>query len=784
MKIALLGNYPPKACGIGTFSHSLALAILSNLKADEVAEFAEIIAMEDPDDHHDYPAEVTRTIRPQVVSDYRDTADYLNQGGFDLLLLQHEYGIFGGDDGAYLLHLLDRLRIPLIVTFHTVLKEPSYGQRNVLSRIASRAQGVVVMSQLASRLLDSVFQVDTEKIHVIEHGVPVIDSAPIEVLRDRFDWQDRRVLFTFGLLGRGKGIETSIRALPAIVERYPNTLYIVLGKTHPHVLRNNGEEYREYLQDLARELGVSDNLRMISKFADEQELFDCLRAADIYVVPYPNEAQITSGTLAYAVGAGAGIVSTPFWHATELLEDGRGRLFPFNDSQRLAQTILELFDRPDELHEMRDRAAAYGQHLLWPRIGKQYLRAFGQARAAFARYRQRTEVQISLPALKLDHLYRLTDDCGILQHAKYALPNRHEGYCLDDNGRALLLTGMMVNNHLGDKESLQRLADTYISYIFHAQKPEGNFRNFMDFGRSFLETHGSEDSYGRALWGVSYCFAHPPRPDHRELLAEIFIRAIGHLDGMKSPRTLAYGALSLTYFLDHKPGDEAMLNLLDRTCNRLLAHYNDAKREGWNWFESYLTYSNGIIPLALFRALRHLNKDSIRTVAMESTDFLAEQTISDGTLAPVGCHEPYLQDCERPRFDQQPLDAMAMVLLLSEACRHHEMRHHCANLKVAFSWFTGHNEMMVDMYNPETGGCYDGLMAEGVNRNQGAESLLAYLISRVEMEHYCKRDADSPCYDADDAENSDRALRRMLNGFALPETLAGVAENDKKITTG
>ncbi|PPK86139.1 glycosyltransferase involved in cell wall biosynthesis [Neolewinella xylanilytica] len=782
MKIALLGNYPPKACGIGTFTHSLALAILSNLKAGEVSEFAEIIAMEDPADDHQYPEEVSRCIPPQLIQDYRDTADYLNENDFDLLLLQHEYGIFGGDDGAYILHLLDRVRIPVIVTFHTVLKEPSYGQRSVLRRIGRRAQSIVVMSQLARELLRDVFRIEEEKIDVIEHGVPVIESDPIDLIRQRHGWQDRRVLFTFGLLGRGKGIETSIRALPAIVARHPNTLYVVLGKTHPHVLRSNGEEYRNYLQELASELGVADNLRMISKFADEQELFDCLRAADVYVVPYPNEAQITSGTLAYAVGAGAAIVSTPFWHATELLQGGRGKLFPFNDSAALADQILELLDNETERSAMRERAATYGEHLLWPRIGKQYLRVFGKAKVAYARFRQETAVTVSLPQLKLDHLLRLTDDCGILQHAKYATPNRHEGYCLDDNGRALLLTGMLLRKGLGDREALLKLADTYIAYVYHAQNQDGTFRNFMSFDRRFLDKLGSEDSYGRALWGVSYCYANPPRPDQRQLLEEIFIRAIGHLESMRSPRTLAYGIISLTYFLDHKPGDEAMLDLLDRSCNRLVDHYQDSRTDQWHWFENYLTYSNGILPMALFRALRHLNKDRLRVVAAEATDFLVAESITDGVLYPVGCHEPYIQDCDRPRFDQQPVDAMAMVLLLSEACMHPETRHHGKNLKTAFAWFTGQNEMMASMYNPQSGGCYDGLMEAGVNYNQGAESLLAYLISRVEMDNYCRKDPAEPCYEGD--EDTDSALKKLLNGFALPEQLASLAEEVKKITAG
>ena len=775
MKIAFLGNYPPKACGIGTFTNSLARAVLSNLKASTIEEYAEIFVMEDPNDAHVYPGEVTRRIRPQIPQDYRDAADYLNGEGFDLLVLQHEYGIFGGDDGTHIMHLLDKLRIPLIVTFHTVLKEPSFSQRDVLSRIAERAQAVVVMTQLARRLLVEVFNVVEEKVHVIEHGVPVIESAARKELRQQLGWADRRVLFTFGLLGRGKGIETSIKALPAIVEKYPNTLYVVLGKTHPHVIRNNGEEYREYLQDLAVELGVGDNLRMISKFASEQELFDCLRAADVYVVPYPNEAQITSGTLAYAVGAGAGIVSTPFWHAAELLQEGRGKLFPFHGSQVLANTVIELFDQPEALRAMRERAAAYGQHLLWPKIGKQYLSVFGEAKVAFKTYQAQSAKGVELPQLKLDHLVRLTDDCGILQHAKYAIPNRYEGYCLDDNGRGLLLIGMLAETKTADERLLGRLSDTYISYILHAQNLDGTFRNFMGYDRRFIERNGSEDSYGRALWGVSYCLAHPVRADQRPLLHEIFIRAIGHLEGMRSPRTIAYGVLSLSYYLDYEPTDEKMLDLLDRMCNRLIDHYNDSREEGWNWFENYLTYSNGILPFALFRALNHLNQEVIRKVAVESTNFLAEQTIVDGVLSPIGCKQPFVFRNARARFDQQPVDVMCKVLLFSEACRHQDLQPHCANVSIAFAWFTGQNELKAPMYNPETGGCFDGLMETGANHNQGAESLIAYLVSRVEMEKFTQHQSAERAGDV--GTDSEQALRVMLNGFALPSARQDTVEH-------
>jgi glycosyltransferase involved in cell wall biosynthesis len=767
MKIALLGNYPPKACGIGTFTHSLARAILSNLRAESIADFAEVIAMEDPADDHRYPAEVTRTIRPQEAADYRAAADYLNRGGFDLLVLQHEYGIFGGDDGVYILHLLDRLRIPLIVTLHTVLKEPSYGQRSTLRRIGERAQALVVMSQLACSLLEEVFDLPAAKVHVIEHGVPVIDSAPREELRRRLGWADRRVLFTFGLLGRGKGIETSIRALPGIVEQHPDTIYVVLGKTHPHVLRDSGEEYREYLQELAEELGVGDNLEMISKFASEQELFDCLRAADIYVVPYPNEAQITSGTLAYAVGAGAAIVSTPFWHATELLAGGRGRLFPFHDSAELAATVNELLSDDRSLAALRHRAATYGAELLWPAIGHEYIELFGTARVAYDEEEGSQGKPSVPPDIKLDHLLRLTDDCGIVQHAKYAIPNRHEGYCLDDNGRALLLVGMLAERQLADRDQLAKLADTYIGYILHAQNHDGTFRNFMSYDRRFLERTGSEDSYGRALWGVSYCLAHPVRADHRPLLHEIFIRAIGHIEDKRSPRTLAYGVLSLSYFLDYRPGDEAMLDLLDRLCGRLLDHYGDSREEGWSWFENYLTYSNGILPYALYRALNHLNKESIREAADASTAFLAEQTIVDGVCSPIGCAEPYVFRRSRPRFDQQPVDVMCKVLLFDEACRHQQLRPHCRHLRQAFDWFLGRNDLKVPLYNAETGGCHDGLMETGANQNQGAESLLAYLISRVVVQ------APGELPEGEEGERRSRRARKpLVNGFATAELTA------------
>ncbi|NJC27785.1 glycosyltransferase family 4 protein [Neolewinella antarctica] len=736
MRIAILGNYPPKACGIATFTNSLARAILANLPGEDISEFAEIVAIEDAGQQHAYPKEVTRTLPRDERAAYAALADYLNEGGFDLLVVQHEYGIFGGPDGNYLLDLASRLQVPMVMTCHTVLKDPSDGQRSVLRRLCSRADVMVVMSEMARTFLEDVYACSPDKIRVIEHGVPEIKTSPRQALRERFGWQDRRVIFTFGLLGRGKGIETVIRALPEVVAEHPSTLYVVLGKTHPNVVRESGEEYREWLHTLADELGVRDNLLMISEFASEQYLFECLTAIDVYVIPYPNVAQITSGTLAYAVGAGAAVVSTPFWHATELLAEGRGRLFPFHDSDNLSEQLLELLGDEAALATIRATALAYGEHLFWPKIGAEYIQAFDDAKTAYESAKLNPQLGKDsdvVPDLDLAHLLRMTDDCGLIQHAKFATPNRFEGYCLDDNGRALLFTCLALGSKAishQQRKSLISLTEIYLAYIFHAQNEDGSFRNFMSYGREFLEPQGSEDSYGRALWGLAKCVAAPPRKDLGQLAQECFVRAISYLDQKTSPRTLSYGIIALSEYLGARD-DENLLDLLDRSVNRLLNHYQDNRHDDWEWFEAYLTYDNALMPLALYRSLRVLPKKHVRAIARTTTDFLAKYTIINGVPRPVGCHETCHRGATPEQFDQQPLEVMAEVLLHMEAFQRSGRPADERRLRTAYSWFHGNNDLGALLYCAETAGCYDGLTEFGPNKNQGAESLLAYLVSTV-----------------------------------------------------
>ena len=759
MKIALLGNYPPKSCGIATFTNSLLRALHANLRNVALTDFAEVIAIEDAGQHHDYPAEVAYILPRDERDAYTQLADRLNTGGYDLLIVQHEYGIFGGPDGKFLLDLTDRLTIPLMVTCHTVLRDPNDGQRSVLRRLCARAGVMVVMSEMARRFLTEQFSCKPEKIRVIEHGVPEIETESRKILRLKFGWDDRRVLFTFGLLGRGKGIETVIRALPAIVAEHPDTLYVVLGKTHPNVVRDHGEEYREWLHELAAELGVAGNLLMISEFASEQYLFECLRACDLYVIPYPNEAQITSGTLAYAVGAGTAVVSTPFWHATELLSAGRGHLFPFHDHAKLADICLELLSDDEQLQKTRAKALRHGQTIMWPKIGAQYIRNFADARLAFTS-RHTAPATAPLPKLCLNHLQRLTDDCGIIQHAKYATPNRHEGYCLDDNGRALLFTTMTLQRDLlpERRRTLTQLTERYLSYVHHAQNEDGSLRNFMSYDRRFLEERGSEDSYGRALWGLAHCAAHPPRPDLGELANECFVRAVGYLDQTASPRALGYGIIALSEYLGQRPTND-LRDLLDRSVNRLLDHYRDNSSQDWDWFEPYLTYDNAILPLALYRSLRVLDRPEVRRVATATTTFLTELTFVGNVPRPVGCHGACDRERRPAQFDQQPLEAMAQILLYREVYDQEQRPEDARRARVTFAWFTGHNDLETPMYHEATHGCYDGLTAVGANRNEGAESLLAYLIGRVAVDDLRpERRTPEP--------RKQQVLADLLNGYA------------------
>ncbi len=731
MKLVLIGTYPPRECGIGTFTNNLFTSLLGKQEGKESVHEGYVVALNDHDLTYDYPEEVKLTIRQEHQEDYQKAAKFINLSGSDLCILEHEFGILGGQSGVYILPLLHRLEVPLIVTLHTILKTPSYNEKAVLKEICKMASKLVVMSHKAIEFLVDIYGVPEEKIAFIEHGVPDIHFSQ-EISKTEFNLENRKVLLTFGFVGRNKGIETVIRALPAVIEKNPSILYIVLGKTHPNVLRHSGEEYRIFLLRLVKSLQLEKHVLFLNEFIDTQDLFKYLSAADIYITPYLNEAQITSGTLSYAVGVGSACISTPYWHASELLAEGRGRLFNFNDSTSLGSIISELLDNPEKLVELKRKAYDYGRDITWPKTGEKYVTlAKNVVSTGHEKIVKKDTVLdvLILPQFSLNHILRLTDDTGIIQHAKYGIPNLKEGYCLDDNARALLLV-LMAYRQIKDTKALE-LSPIYLSYIHYMQNANGTFRNFLSFNRNYLDEVGSEDSFGRTIWALGYLLGNAPNDAYYQTGRLMFFNAAPNFEKLKSIRGIANAMIGVSYYLISNPSDDSMTERLRNMALNLVRHYKDNETPDWKWFESLLAYDNGILPLALLHSAEILNDEIIKETAISSMRFLTEHTFKDDYLSIIGNEKWYLKDGERSVFAQQPIDAMAMILMYHQAYHLTSEKDYLNKLYTSFLWFLGENDLRMSLYDFETKGCCDGFESYGVNRNQGAESSLAYLISHL-----------------------------------------------------
>ncbi|MEO6346367.1 MAG: glycosyltransferase family 4 protein [Aquaticitalea sp.] len=728
MKIAFVATYPPRECGIGTFTHSLAHAMkYTNDDENEII----IIAMHDNQEIYSFPPEVKITIQQEHQTDYLEAADYINRSGAEVCILEHEFGIYGGQSGVYILPLLHRLHIPLISTLHTILESPSYTEKAILKQICKMSDKLVVMSHKAVQFLEDIYDVLSEKIVRIEHGLPDIHFDK-EKSRAEFKVNNKKLLLTFGFIGRNKGIETVLKALPQVIEKHPEVFYVVLGKTHPNVLRHAGEEYRHYLQVLIKTLKLGNHVLLLNEFVVERELFKYLAACDIYITPYINEAQITSGTLTYAMGSGCVVVSTPYWHAAELLTDNKGCLFDFKDLDGLAKVLNELLDKPDLMNTIQQKAVAYGQDIIWPKIGHRYFELAEQLVSEPTKPEPKKETDIDpllLPPFSLAHIIRLTDDTGIIQHAKFGIPNLKEGYCLDDNSRALLMVCMAYKQK---KNTLAlELMPVYLSYIHYMQNKDGTFRNFLSFNRNFLDEVGSEDSFGRTIWVLGYLMGNAPNDAYYQTARLVFFDAASNFEKLKSIRGIANTMIGISYYLKTNPSDDEMKMCLRRMTDNLIVHFEQNQSENWNWFESLLAYDNGILPLALLHASQVLENKKAKEVAFEAMRFLTTHTLKDGYLSVIGNRQWFVKDKERSIYAQQPIDAMAMVLMYHKAFVITEEREYLEKMFTSFMWFLGENDLRMNLYDFETKGCCDGFEDWGVNRNQGAESSLAYLISHL-----------------------------------------------------
>jgi glycosyltransferase involved in cell wall biosynthesis len=742
-RIAFVGNYLPRECGIATFTTDLCGALATEFGEGRL--FA--IPVNDPDSSYKYPEQVRLELEQEELASYEQAAEFLNFNGNDIVCLQHEYGIFGGAAGRYILTLLRKLKMPLVTTFHTVLREPDANQRIVLEEIAQLSDRLVVMSELAAQLLRDVYAVPAGKIDVIPHGVPDLPFMDPNYFKDKFGTEGKSVLLTFGLLSPNKGIENVIRALPAILARQPNVVYIVSGVTHPHIRRREGERYRESLQALAEQLGVSDHLILNNRFVSAEELVEHVGAADIYITPYRQEAQVVSGTLAIALGAGKAIVSTPYWHAKELLADKRGVLVPFENPDAIAKEVIALLENDAERHAMRKRAYLHSRGTTWPKTAKAYMASFQRAR--FERSLQPkashpddlavmpTESTDRLPELRTKHLEAMTDDTGILQHSIFSVPNAREGYTTDDNARALIVsTGLDHSLIRNDESQHRKLSQRYLAFLWLAFNAEtGRFRNFLGYDRKWLENIGSEDSHGRALWALGTVLGQSKDAGLRGAAGRLFEAAVPPALAFTSPRAWAFSVLGMQAYLERFPGDRAIQGVRNALANRLLDIYERSSTSIWHWFEKSLSYSNARLPQALILAGQRSNNRRMVEAGIEALQWLvtAQHRGDPEIFVPVGSSGFYREGEEKARFDQQPVEACATTSACLEAFRITHDEQWRTEAGRVFGWFLGKNDLQVPLYDPTTGGCRDGLHPDRVNENQGAESTLSFLMALLDM---------------------------------------------------
>ena len=747
-RIAVIGNYLPRQCGIATFTTDLCAAIS--------AEFgtARLLALpvNDTELGYDYPAQVRWSLAQDDLRSYQEAAEFLNFNNIDMVCLQHEYGIFGGPAGSHVLQLLRGLKMPVVTTLHTVLREPNPDQLMVMEEILELSDRLIVMSQLSSQFLQEIFKVPGSKIDMVPHGVPDLPFLDPNFYKDRFGVEGKAVLLTFGLLSPNKGIENVIQALPQILSRHKNVVYMVAGATHPHILRREGDQYRAYLQALAKEVGVESNVIFHNRFVSPEEMVEFIGAADIYITPYRHEAQVVSGTLAYALGAGKAIISTPYWHAIELLDDRRGALVPFQDPGAIARRTVELLDTPAIRHAMRKRAYLFAREMVWKRVAQGYMESFARVRSDRM---ERPHVQFSarvtqkslnqLPELKLNHLARLTDDTGMLQHSIFTIPKYGEGYTTDDNARALIFTVLM------EQRSKEQLGKTdfaipdlvipgssfrYLAFLEHAFNPvKGRFRNFLGYDRQWSEAEGSEDCHGRALWGLGTVLGRSADQGLRCAAGRLFESSLPAAMEFTSPRAWAYTLLGIQAYLDSYPGDRDAQKLRSALARRLLEMYESIRRPDWRWFENILAYGNARLPQAMVLVGSACADDRMVSAGLEALDWLlkTQHCEINGHFVPIGSQGFYRQGGEKARFDQQPLEAAGAVSACLQAYRATGDSRWRKEAWSAFNWFLGDNDLQLPLYDSATGGCRDGLHPDRANENQGAESTLSFLMALLEM---------------------------------------------------
>jgi glycosyltransferase involved in cell wall biosynthesis len=776
-RVAFIGNYLPRKCGIATFTHDLSDAVMS-CRPDLTCS---VVAMNDSLEGYAYPPRVRFQITQNKLDEYRNAADFLNMTNFEVVCVQHEFGIYGGPAGIHLLTLLRELRMPIVTTLHTVLTEPNPEYRRAFDELLRLSDRVVVMGHRAQGFLHDIYGIPDEKVLYIPHGVPDLPFTDPNFYKDLFGVEGRKVILTFGLLSPGKGVEHMIEALPAVVARHPDIAYIILGATHPHILRESGQEYRFSLQRRVKELGISDNVIFQDRFVESEELYAFLGAADICVTPYLNEAQITSGVLSFCLGCGKAVVSTPYWHAQEALAEKRGILVPFSDSPALSDALLKMLDNEVERHAMRKRAYTYSREMVWREVGRQYLEAFAGARDE----RKSTPRRMSpmrqggagligaVPDLKFDHMKRMTDSTGIIHHAKYTVSDRSYGYTVDDNARALV-AAVYAHRLMGpDAAGLGEMAATYLSFLDHAFVPtKRRFYSEMSYDRRWGEEYSSEETHGRALWGLG-CGAGFGRDEGLvAVAARLFDGALPAASSFTCVRGIALAIAGIQEYLRRFSGDIGVRRAREELANRLYEAFQDHADDEWYWPEGQIGHVNARLPQALLFAGQWMQRPEMIECGLRALGFLlAVQKSDDGSFQPVGSNGGFPRGGEKARFDQRPIEAATTLDACVQAWHVTRDQKWLDEARMCYEWFLGRNDLGTSLYDHASGGCRDGLHADRVNQNEGAEATLAWLLSAMSMETV-KAEEDAAKHQA---EEEARAREEQAAKAAEPATASETA---------
>jgi len=730
-RVAFISSFLPRKCGIATFTSDL----VENVTSAAKGQFQPLVVAMRSDNELKYSDPVKFEIRQNVKSDYICAADYVNFSNVDLVCVQHEFGLFGGEGGSYLSLLLNRLKAPVITTLHTVLAEPSSEYYKSLVDVCNASYRVITMNERGVTMLGDIYGLSGKKVQLIAHGIPDLPFVDSNYYKHKFGMEGRRTILTFGLLNKNKGIEVMLRAMPTIVEAEPAVLYMVLGMTHPSVQKQDGESYRFSLQRMVKELGLQEHVIFHNRFVTDEELNNFLCAADIYATPYLNKEQLTSGTLSFAVGAGKAVVATPYWAAMELLSEGRGKLVEFGDAKQMGEVIVEILRNDSLFYSMRRRAYDYGRSRTWPKIGQAYWKLFNLKRlpvlvaAKVGPLATEPAHRIEVPEPSLAHLRKLTDDTGLYQHAQFTIPVREHGYCTDDNARAVIAMTKYYAQY-SEPEAL-KLFYTYLSFILHSQDRDGSIRNFMNFDRTWWKNEPVNDALGRVLWALGVVMAQPPSQSYLPVIKDCFDRSVKFVE-QQYPRGMAYSILGMSDYLKQFPGASEIKRELEIAADGLVSQYEENSHPDWQWFEDTLTYDNAILSYALFVAGLILG-DKYLKVAQKTCEFLLEKTFTGSHFSFVGNKRWYERGGTKAASDQQPVEAASTVMMLRAAYDATKDSRFLVLQRRAFDWFLGVNDLHIPVYDSRTKGCCDSLIPGGVNTNQGAESALSFLLSLLSI---------------------------------------------------